>query len=879
MTLSHEGLPRSLLPSHYDIKISEIDTESNIFNGFVSIDLTVEESTDNILLNIRDITIKTIGVYTAEKKPIHVKKFDADLKTELLSIDLEDKLAKGSKIYVSIKYAGIIQTNMSGFYRSDYKDEITGKEKCCLSTQFEATDARRGFPCLDEPNFKATFSIEVIVKQDWIALSNVELHQKEVIENQGLVKYIFNKTVVMSTYLVAWACGDFEYIESFTERLYNNKPIPVRVYTARGLKEQGQFGLNVATKSLDYFSKIFDLDYPLPKLDLISVPTYSHNGMENYGLITFRSTALLFDEKTSDTKYKQKIAYVVAHEVAHQWFGDLVTMDWWNELWLNEGFATWVGTLAVSYLYPEWEFFTSFISTSLQSALALDSLRGSHPIEVPVYSALDIDQVFDDISYLKGASAINMLSSSLGVDVFLRGVSLYLKKHKYGNAKTNDLWKGISESSNVDVTKLMDSWISKIGFPYLIVKKTDTGISVEQNRFLSTGDVKPEENETLWWVPLNISTGPNPEDVLKNNSDSWKFFSSRTIEIPLDTTKFFKLNKDSVGVYRVFYDSDILSIIIENIDKLSVKDKIGLLADTASIASAGLGKTSALLELIWSFKDETDINIWTTIICRLSKLAQTWFEQPLEVQVALKKFQQEIYSHALNNIGFKDEETDSLLTKNLRMEILSAAGLTSVHMVVEEAKRIFKNWEQGKEEIRPSARSFVLSTVLHEDASSNEFNVVLKEVLEPSSLDAREIALTSMGHLTSKNEQALLPKAVELLLKPFVPEMDVHFLSSSLARNNETRWLLWKFIKANYDDLYKKLSANMVIMDRFIKFSLTNFASNEAYDDIKDFFADKNIIGFERSLSQVLESIKANAKWVNNDADDVKDWLARNKYL
>lgn len=291
--------------------------------------------------------------------------------------------------------------------------------------------------------------------------------------------------------------------------------------------------------------------------------------IEGWGLVTYRTTAVLFDEKTSDAKFKNRIAYVVAHELAHQWFGNLVTMDWWSELWLNEGFATWVGWLATDKIHPEWNVWSQFASEGMQTAFTLDSLRSSHPIEVPVRDGLDVDQIFDAISYLKGSSTIRMLATHLGQETFLKGVSNYLKSHSYGNATTNDLWSALSEASGQDVNSLIDNWIRKIGFPVVTVAEEPGQISIKQSRYLSTGDVKPDEDITTWWVPLGLEgkTGvqgassigfTKKEDTIRDIDDS-----------------FYKINKDNAGFYRTNYPPARLAKLGTQVDRLSDLDKIG----------------------------------------------------------------------------------------------------------------------------------------------------------------------------------------------------------------------------------------------------------------------------------------------------------------
>jgi aminopeptidase N len=313
-----------------------------------------------------------------------------------------------------------------------------------------------------------------------------------------------------------------------------------------------------------------------------------------------RTTAILFDEKQSDQRYKNRVAYVVAHELAHQWFGNLVTMDWWNELWLNEGFATWVGWLAVDHLHPEWNVWAQFVSESLQMAFQLDSIRNSHPIEVPVRNALEVDQIFDHISYLKGSSVIRMLSAHLGNDTFLLGVSNYLKAHKFSNATTNDLWSALSEASGQDVNTFMDPWIRKIGFPVVTLAEEPGQFGAKQSRFLLTGDVKPEEDETTWWIPLGLRSGAASSKV-SNTALTSKAETIRDID-----ESFYKINTGQTGFYRTNYPIQRLAKLGEARKQLATEDRIGLIGDAAALAQSGYGTTAAFLALIENFKDETE---------------------------------------------------------------------------------------------------------------------------------------------------------------------------------------------------------------------------------------------------------------------------------
>lgn len=881
-------LPKGLTPVHYDLKVFDINIPDLTFAGEVSIEYSVEKTSDTVYLNARDleITEAKVAVFsTKTESTVPVKEISYDKATEVVSIDLVSPIEESAtKVVVTVNYKAIIQTNMAGFYRSQYKDQ-DGNDAAMLSTQFEATDARRAFPCADEPELKATFDVSVEVPEDWTALSNMPVISsttpgdgKKSAESTKNVKIVkFERTPIMSTYLLAWATGDFEYVEAFTERSYNGKKVPVRVYTTRGLSKQGELALHSATKIIDYYSTLFDIDYALPKADLLAVHEFSHGAMENWGLVTYRTTAVLFDEETSSAAYKTRVVYVVAHELAHQWFGNLVTMSWWRELWLNEGYATYVGWLAVDYLYPEWNVFSRFISEGLQGALSLDSLRQSHPIEVPVKSALDIDQIFDAISYLKGASVIRMISNQLTDKVFVKGVSNYLKKHSYSNATTVDLWSALSDVSGIDVNKVMSNWTLKIGYPLVTVSEKENGdVVLRQDRFLATNDATPEENETLWWVPLSLSSGAGPEDKITSVTT----FDTREVTVPgLAKNDFFLLNKDQVGVYRVNYSAERLSKIAANITKLSLNDKIGIVADAASTAVAGIGSTAGLLEVISALKDETDYNLWAEIFKRLNILTSTWFEQPEETRNALEKFSQYIISSNLEKLGWEFKEGEDYLTGQLRCLFISQAVSYNVPSAVETAKGLFIKWKNGdKKAIHPSLRGSVFRAGLKVTGSElkENYEAIFTEVTNPSSVDSREIALVSLGKV--KDEQ-LIDLGLSYILSDKVPKQDTHSIASSLAGNSNARWKVWQYVRNNWDAIYTRFSPNMVVLDRLVKLTLSNFASHQAYTEIEEFYKDKNNHGYDRSLGQVLDTIKSNTQWLERDAKIVENWLQTNKYL
>jgi aminopeptidase N len=390
--------------------------------------------------------------------------------------------------------------------------------------------------------------------------------------------------------------------------------------------------------------------------------------MENWGLITYRTTAVLFDERSSDARYKNGIAYVVAHELAHQWFGNLVTMDWWSELWLNEGFATWVGWLATDHLHPDWNVWPQFVTDGMQTAFGLDALRGSHPIEVSVRDALDVDQVFDAISYLKGSSVIRMLAAHLGLETFLKGVTIYLKAHTYGNATTNDLWSGLSEASGQDINALMDPWIRKIGYPVITVTEGLDHISVKQSRFLSTGDVKAEDDETIWWVPLRLRGKIGIKEAVPV-----ALITKCDIIRDVDAS-FYKINVDNTGFYRTNYPPSRLESFGKQIDRLSFSDRIGLIGDAGALAFSGDATTPALLGFLEGFTSEENYLVWSQITNSLSAIKSIFSDDAI-IGDALKSFGLKLIGNAVAKLGWVFQPDEDYLTGQLRALLISSAGM------------------------------------------------------------------------------------------------------------------------------------------------------------------------------------------------------------
>ncbi|QSZ33763.1 hypothetical protein DSL72_005334 [Monilinia vaccinii-corymbosi] len=875
-TSDRDILPDSAKPSHYALSIYDIELGGAFsYQGSVNIDIKIVKATKEITLNAYQLKIHEAEVSFVSGKTIKSSEISYDTKKQRVTLSFPAELSISENTNLAIKYQGTVNNDMAGFYYSKYKPQVTPAASvpkvdefhCMYSTQFESSDARRAFPCFDEPNLKATFDFEIEIPKDQIALSNMP-EKGSRISKDGYHFVEFERTPIMSTYLLAWAMGDFEYIEDFTKRKYNGKQIPVRVYTTRGLKSQAQYALDHAPKVIDLFSEIFDIDYPLPKADLLAVHEFSHGAMENWGLVTYRTTAVLFDEKTSDTKFKNRIAYVVAHELAHQWFGNLVTMDWWSELWLNEGFATWVGWLATDHFHPDWCVWPQFVAEGMQTAFQLDSLRSSHPIEVPVKDALDVDQIFDSISYLKGSSVLRMLATHLGQKTFLKGVSNYLKAHAYGNATTQDLWSALSEASGLDVKAIIDPWITKMGYPVLTVAEEPGKISIKQSRYLSTGDVKPEDDETTWWVPLDFQgkagtkgaqqiAFEQKEDTVRDVDDS-----------------FYKINTDTAGFYRVNYPPGRLAKLGTQLDRLSLTDKIGLIADAGALAISGQAGTSAFLTLVQGLSDESNYLVWTKILGP-SGTIKSVFSDDDAISDGMKAFLLKLVTPAVEKIGWEQPADEDFLKSQLRPLLILSAGINGHKEIIAEAKRRFDLYTSGKDKsaIHPSLRTAIFGLSVRYGGKS-EYDALKKEYRETTSIDGKEITLRAMGRVQTPE---LIADYFEFLFKE-VATQDVHTGAAALAANTKTRYQLWQYIQNNFEPVKERLSANMVVFDRFIKVSLASFSDDDVNKQIEKFFENKDNRGYDRSLAIISDTIRGRAALKARDRKVILEWLQANSY-
>ncbi|XP_058093294.1 aminopeptidase M1-like isoform X3 [Magnolia sinica] len=850
-------LPKFVVPKRYDLKLRP-DLSACKFTGTVNIDVDVTAKTRFIVLNAADLSINDGSVWfktqqshkarTEEKglfiafvlaliclllrEEIDMMMMTMMLSTTMLMMMMMRFLRRRREVYrpsevvlveedeilvlafdgflpvgkgiLGIRFSGTLNDEMKGFYRSTYEHD--GEKKNMAVTQFEAVDARRCFPCWDEPAVKATFKITLEVPSELMALSNMPVIQEKL---HGKLKTVsFQESPIMSTYLVAIIVGLFDYIEGLT--LNGTK---VRVYCQIGKTNQGKFAFDVAVRTLDLYESYFSMPYSLPKLDMIAIPDFAYGAMENYGLVTYRETALLYDDQHSATANKQMVAIVVTHELAHQWFGNLVTMEWWTHLWLNEGFATWVSYLATDCLFPEWKIWTQFIDQTTEG-LRLDGLAESHPIEVEINHAHEIDEIFDAISYKKGASLIRMLQNYLGAECFQ---SQFLSSGLLGDGQ----WI-------VPITLCCGSYDTRKNF--LLQTKSDR---------LEISELVGSSNESLTeeWNP-----GEGDE-----KNPFW-----------------YKINIDQTGFYRVKYDDQLAARLRYAIRAscLSATDRFGILDDSYALCMACKQTLSSLLSLMDAYREELDYTVLSCLITICSEIVKIVADATPESSDDIKQFFIHLLQFSAGKLGWQPNSGESHLDAMLRGELLTALALFGHDITQTEAVRRFYTFVDDRNtsllpaDTRKAAYVAVMQTVTTSNRSGYE---CLRKVYRETDLSQEKMRILSS--LASCPDPDIVLEALNFLLSSEVRSQDVIYGLAGISR--EGREIAWRWLKDNWDHISKTWGSGILIT-RFIRAIVSPFCSEDKADEVEEFFARRIKPSRGRTLKQSIERVRINAKWVQS---------------
>jgi aminopeptidase N len=785
----------------------------------------------------------------------HDKKGDQECVTERINSQKtydEVRLHSAEMLYpgnytVTLEFSGKITRPMNGIYPCYFEQD--GKQNMLIATQFESHHAREAFPCIDEPEAKATFDLTILTPKDEPVIANTPV-KSQVIDGKNWLT-TFETTPKMSTYLLAFVYGDMAYLEAKTK-----SNVVVRTYATPENVKHTQFALDVAVKCLDYYDEYFGIPYPLEKCDFIALPDFASGAMENWGCITFREATLLVDPENTSLPTKQYVAMVVAHELAHQWFGNLVTMRWWTDLWLNEGFASWIEYLATDYIFPEWNMWTQFVVDEQQQALRLDALENTHAIEVPINHPDEIRTIFDAISYAKGSSIIHMLEQYLGHDTFRDGLRLYLKKHAYGNTDTVDLWAALEEVSKRPVKQFMHAWTSLPGYPILQATVADGKLSTVQKRFLLNPAAKLDA--AVWPLPL-LPSGSATLTADVQDGETYEAVAA----LPED----FMLNSGRSGFYRIAYNPEHVDklIIAIKAGKVNEIDRLGLLSDAFEAAKTGATSTVSALKLLEAYIDEESTVVWDIIAGGIGSIRAVMDDD--ELRESMKPFIRKLIAKQHARLGWDDKPTDSYFDKLLRLTILGLASVADESSVVDKALKIFKNI-QTPSDVTPDLRGVVYGTAARHGATP-EFEKML--ALHNSSKSSED-RVTFAAALTNFEQPELIERALGFITTDTVRLQDTSYWMVYSFMNRHAKQLTWEWLKREWKWLEDNLGSDLAF-SRTPLYAARAFSDETFVDDYKEFFTSKMSPTLDRTYKQGLETIEWQSAWRKRDLAAIKAYF------
>jgi puromycin-sensitive aminopeptidase len=817
------------VPSRYELRL-EPDLSSAIFRGEAVIDLMVRETVSDILLNTAELQIDDARI-TTDNGISQSALIALDEKAERCRLTFSNPIRVG-KAQLRLAFRGILNDKLRGFYRSTYKD-ASGATKVLAATQFEATDARRAFPCWDEPAFKAIFRTTLIIDPALTAVSNTAVASKRLENGKKIVQ--FADTIRMSTYLVAFIVGELEATE----------PVMVgrtalRVWCVPGKKRLAAFGQKIGAFSLKYYEDYYGRPYPGDKLDLLAIPDFASGAMENLGAITFRETALLVDEQEATHAELERVADVVAHENAHMWFGDLVTMAWWNGLWLNEAFATFLEMVAVDAFKPEWQRWTSF-GVSRAAALLVDGLHSTRPIEYPVEAPKDADAMFDVLTYEKGASVLRMLEQYLGVAAFRAGVRDYLHTHAFGNTETGDLWRALERASKQPIPAIMDGWVFQPGYPLISVYLDGATLVLNQQRFTYL----PAKNATeqRWQAPVQLRfEAPKASDTQR------LLLKEREARLTLPSDiNYVLVNDDGHGFYRVHYADDLRERLLRSLPRLAPIERFNLVNDSWAAALAGLLPLSAFLDLTARFRGERDKSVWTALISALHTLYRVCDaadRSKLEALVVNRA------GPALADIGAAPQVGEGELTRQLRGDLMRTVGtLGNDAEVQRQAERTYSEGLRHSTAVDANVLAASIAVLAYAGDTSRyyEFVQCFRAAKSPQEEQRYLHALPLF------RAPALVEQTLTRTLSGEFRTQDAPFVLRTLLMTVHGREAAWQFIKANWDAINRLLPEVGV---RRMMEGVIGLTTPELERDMNQFVRDRQVDLGGKTLAQYLEQLR-----------------------
>jgi puromycin-sensitive aminopeptidase len=822
-------LPRTVVPSRYDLTL-EPDLDAGTFAGTVEVALDVVEPVTEIVLNANELKLDEARLTAADGNTVGVSKILTDDDAERATVSLAETAEPGAWS-LRIAFTGKLNPRLTGFYRSTYEDE-GGQTQVVGTTHFEATDARRAFPCWDEPDLKAVFATTLVVKEGLVAVSNGPEVEREALAD-GRVRIRFGDTMKMSTYLAAWVVGPLELTDPVDAR-----GVPIRIVHVPGKGHLTPFGLEVSVHSLNWFGDYYGIPYPDAKLDNVAIPDFAQGAMENVGCVTYREQVLLLDPARSTQEEQLGVAETVAHELAHMWFGDLVTMRWWNGIWLNEAFATFMSMLAVDDFRPDWEIWNTF-TRDRTNAFEVDALETTRPIEYEVRSPDDASGMFDTLTYVKGGAVLRMLEQWLGAERFRDGIRRYLGKHAYGNTETHDLWDALEEETGEPVRRVMDAWIFQPGYPAISVSLEGNRLRFSQRRFIPSN----EDDETTWPVPLlvrQVSGDAQRADRILIEADGAE------VEL-LAPDAVVIANAGSASFVRVWYDDELRSRVVDRaMDVLSPIERYSLVDDAWAAVVAGKATAGSFLDLVQGFTDETDLRVWQAILGGLG-----WLDRFVEEEARerLRAFVRDLVRPALTQLGWDASPDEPDLTRALRGQLVQSLAILGADPETLAQCRELELEGEGDPQLLQAAVEAVAA-----EGTKDDFDRYWERYRAANTPQEEERYLFATSRFPGDSE---VERILAASMTDEVRTQDAPYLLARSTTNRRQGPKVWRYIAEHWDAMQDRFaSSNIIGLVSGIRY----LTDAKAVADVDAFFRDHDIPQNHLMLQQGLERMRVAAK-------------------
>uniref|UniRef100_A0A672ZX82 Aminopeptidase n=1 Tax=Sphaeramia orbicularis TaxID=375764 RepID=A0A672ZX82_9TELE len=845
-------LPQSIQPLSYELTLNP-DLDKMTFTGTTVITMTVRHDTKRIVLHSANLNITKATFKLGDGKATDVTVLEYKPRQQI-AVKFSEELKAGQQCVLTLNYSANLSHTYDGFYNSSYSDK-DGNKRVLAATQFEPLSARKAFPCFDEPSFKATFQIKISRKPDYMTLSNMPKAKTTSLPS-GLQLDEFEKTSVkMSTYLVAFVVANFTPISK-----------NVSVYSVPEKKEHTEYALDTACKLLEFYNSFFEIVYPLKKLDLVAIPDFLAGAMENWGLITFRETSLLVGKQSSLLE-KQVVASVIAHELAHQWFGNLVTMSWWNDLWLNEGFATYMQYMSLQTVLPKLDIGNLFLDVRFR-ALEKDALNSSHAVSTEVNTPEQVEEMFDSVSYEKGASILLMLNASLpGDQQFRKGIIQYLNQFSGLNTDTDNLWNSLTQvdvsTQHQNVSEMMSSWTSQKGFPLVTVDRKGDQVTLTQEHFLLTSD-NATHTSSLWHIPVTYindtcSLAPDCKQVFTLKTKSGKTYSCQSWVL----IKWLKLNHGNTGFYIVHYGDDgwaaLIDALINNVNVLTPEDRASLIHNMFALSRQ-------VLSLLNYMTNETETPPVTEALLQLNNIYRLLDKRQETDFVSRMKVRILSYFGSLMRNQTWDEEI-SVSKQELRSALLETACNLNVDSCIRQAKALFKKYVESNGTAHiPGDLQRVVFTVA---AQSEESWSTLLEKYSKVSYDAEKRKM--LQGLASTQDTRILKEGLQ---GNIIQTQELPLVINTVSSSFSGYLFAWDFIQENWNQLIEKFPVGSFSIQKIIKSTTSQFSTQAHLNQVQGFFSSLKERGSQmRSVQEALETIRLNQRWMDRNLPSFNEWL------